>query len=301
MKNILFKGLCTALVTPFIGDQINYPMLEILIRRQIQAGVQAIVLAGTTGESPTLSDEEKLELFRRGVRIADGKCKIIAGTGSNNTSHAVELSQKAEALGVDGLLVVTPYYNKTTPSGLVKHYREIAQAVTIPVIAYNVPSRTGVNISSDVCAELAKIPNIAGIKEASGDLSKILRIMEENGNNLPVWSGNDDQTVPIMSIGGQGVISVASNVAPLHMNAMVTAALNGDYDLAGLLQRKLQPLCSLMFCQVNPIPVKAAMKVIGYDAGPCRMPLDGLTAENQEKVESYFHGFSEMLGEPCLS
>lgn len=297
MKKILFKGLCTALVTPFIGDQINYPMLEILIRRQIRAGVQAIVLAGTTGESPTLSDEEKLELFRQGVRIADGQCKIIAGTGSNDTAHAVALSKKAEDLGVDGLLVVTPYYNKTTPSGLVKHYRKIADAVTIPVIAYNVPSRTGVNISCDECRELAKIPNIAGIKEASGDLSKILRIMEENGGNLPVWSGNDDQTVPIMSIGGQGVISVASNVAPLHMNAMVTAALNGDYDLAGLLQRKLQPLCSLMFCQVNPIPVKAAMKAIGYDAGPCRMPLDGLTAENQNKIESYFRGFCEMLDE----
>lgn len=297
MKNILFRGLCTALVTPFIGEQINYPMLEVLIRRQIQAGVQAIVLAGTTGESPTLSDEEKLELFRQGVRMADGECKIIAGTGSNNTAHAVELSQKAETLGVDGLLVVTPYYNKATPAGLIKHYREIADSVSIPMIAYNVPSRTGVNISCDVCKELAKIPNIAGIKEASGDLSKILRIMAENGKSLPVWSGNDDQTIPIMSIGGQGVISVVSNVAPLHMNAMVTAAINGDYDLAGLLQRKLQPLCSLMFCQVNPIPVKAAMKAIGYDVGSCRMPLDGLTAENQSKVEAYFRGFSEMLDE----
>ncbi len=297
MKNILFKGLCTALVTPFIGDQINYPMLEILIRRQIQAGVQAIVLAGTTGESPTLSDEEKLELFRQGVRIADGKCKIIAGTGSNNTHHAIELSKKAEALGVDGLLVVTPYYNKSTTSGLVKHYRQIANAVTIPVIAYNVPSRTGVNITCDVCRELSKIANIAGIKEASGDLSKILQIIAENGDHLPVWSGNDDQTIPIMSIGGQGVISVASNVAPLHINAMVTAAMNGDYDLAGLLQRKLQPLCSLMFCQVNPIPVKAALKAIGYDVGPCRMPLDELNTENKRKIEGFFKGFDEMLDE----
>lgn len=297
MKNILFQGLCTALVTPFIGDQINYPMLEILIRRQIRAGVQAIVLAGTTGESPTLSDDEKLELFRRGVKAANGECKIIAGTGSNDTAHAVALSQAAENVGVDGLLVVTPYYNKSTPAGLIKHYQQIADAVTIPVIAYNVPSRTGVNMSCDVCKELAKIPNISGIKEASGDLSKALRIMAENGKNLPVWSGNDDLTVPIMSIGGQGVISVASNVAPLHMNAMVTAALNGDYDLAGLLQRKLQPMCDLLFCQVNPIPVKAAMKAIGYDVGGCRMPLDCLTAENLQKVQTYFRGFSEMLDE----
>lgn len=297
MKNVLFKGLCTALVTPFIGDQVNYPMLEILIRRQIRAGVPAIVLAGTTGESPTLSDEEKLEIYRCGVKSSEGKCKIIAGTGSNDTAHAVALSQAAEALGVDGLLVVTPYYNKSTPSGLLKHYGQIAGAVDIPVIAYNVPSRTGVNISCQVCQELAQIPNLAGIKEASGDLSKILRIIAENGNRLPVWSGNDDQTIPIMSIGGQGVISVASNVAPLHMNAMVTAALNGDYDLAGLLQRKLKPMCDLLFCQVNPIPVKAAMKVIGYDVGGCRMPLDGLTAENLHKVETFFRGFHETLDE----
>ncbi len=295
MKNVLFRGLCTALVTPFIGGQINYPMLEVLIRRQIKAGVKAIVLAGTTGESPTLSDEEKLELFHQGVKIADGKCRIIAGTGSNDTGHAIALTQAAEDLGADGALVVTPYYNKTTPSGCIKHYQQIASAVSLPIIAYNVPSRTGVDIDCTVCRELAKIPNLAGIKEAGGNLSKILQIIAENGSQLPVWSGNDDQTVPIMSIGGQGVISVASNVAPLYMSAMVTAAADGDYELAGLLQRKLQPMCRLLFCQVNPIPVKAAMKAIGYDVGSCRMPLDALSPEQLKKVNEYFGQFREVL------
>lgn len=295
MKNVLFTGLCTALVTPFIGGQINYPMLEVLIRRQIKAGVKAIVLAGTTGESPTLSDEEKLELFHQGVKIADGKCRIIAGTGSNDTGHAIALTQAAEDLGADGALVVTPYYNKTTPSGCIKHYQQIASAVSLPIIAYNVPSRTGVDIDCTVCRELAKIPNLAGIKEASGNLSKILQIIAENGSQLPVWSGNDDQTVPIMSIGGQGVISVASNVAPLYMSAMVTAAADGDYELAGLLQRKLQPMCRLLFCQVNPIPVKAAMKAIGYDVGSCRMPLDALSSDQLKKVNEYFGQFREVL------
>lgn len=293
MKKPLFTGLCTALVTPFLGDRVNYPMVDVLIRRQIKAGVQAIVLAGTTGESPTLTTEEKLELFRRGVAAAAGECKIIAGTGGNNTSQAVELSRMAQDCGVDGLLVVTPYYNKSTPSGLVKHYSAIAQSVKLPILAYNVPSRTGVDLSCAVCRELARIPNIAGIKEAGGDLSKILRLAAENGKNLPVYSGNDDQTVACMAVGGLGVISVASNVLPLEMNAMVTAARNGDYDLAGLMQRKLLPLTDLLFCQVNPIPVKAAMKCMGYDVGSCRMPLDGLTEENQQKMEAYFRDWRE--------
>ncbi len=298
MKNILFRGLCTALVTPFIGDEVNYPLLEILIRRQIHAGVPAIVLTGTTGESPTLSDEEKIEIYRRGVLAADGKCKIIAGTGSNNTAHAVALSQAAQAVGADGLLVVTPYYNKATADGVVQHYLQIAESVDIPIIAYNVPSRTGMSLSCEVCRKLAQIPNIAGLKEAGGDFSKILRIIAENGNDLPVWSGNDDQTVPVMSIGGQGVISVASNVIPLQMNAMVNAALAHDYQLAGLLQRKLQPVCDLLFCEVNPIPVKAAMNAIGYDAGSCRLPLGSPQNENRQKIEAYFRAFRDTLDEP---
>ena len=213
MKKHLFTGLCTAMVTPFIGNQVNYPLLELLIRRQIHAGVSAIVLAGTTGEAPTLSDEEKLEIFRCGVAAAKGQCAVIAGTGSNDTGHTIRLSQAAQETGVDGLLVVTPYYNKTTDAGLVRHYRQITEAVDLPVIAYNVPSRTGYDIPIHVYPALAQLPGIAGVKEASGDLSKLLRIMAQNGNDLPVWSGNDDLTVPTMSIGAQGVISVLSNVA----------------------------------------------------------------------------------------
>lgn len=288
MKQPLFKGLCTALVTPFLGDRINYPMVDVLIRRQIETGVQAVVLAGTTGEGATLSDEEKLELFRRGVKAAAGNCRIIAGTGSNDTRHAMELSRQAQRCGVDGVLVVTPYYNKATPAGLVKHFRAVCGAVDIPVIAYNVPTRTCVDIPCSVCRELADIPNLAGIKESSADIVKAARIVAENGRELPLYSGNDDQTVATMAVGGIGVISVASNIAPLEMNAMVTAAENGDYDLAGLMQRRFLPLTDLMFCQVNPIPVKAALRAIGYDVGGCRLPLDELTPENEEKMDRFF-------------
>lgn len=293
MKRLLFSGLCTAMVTPFIDGKVNYPMVDLLIRRQIEAGVEAIVLAGTTGESSTLSDDEKAELFRRGVKAADGQCKIIAGTGTNSTAHAIALSQKAQECGVDGLLMVTPYYNKATQNGLVKHYKAIADSVDLPIIAYNVPSRTGVDISPAVCEKLAGIPNIVGIKEASGDISKVLKIIAECGSDLPVYSGNDDQTVAIMALGGKGLISVVSNVLPLETNAMVTAAANGDFDLAALMQRKLLPLTDLLFCQVNPIPVKAAMKYVGYDVGECRMPLDNLSTQNESKIAAFLHNWRQ--------
>ncbi len=294
MKKRLFTGLCTALVTPFLEGEVNYPMLDLLIRRQIDAGVQAIVLCGTTGESATLSDEEKLHIFRRGVKAADGACKMIAGTGSNDTHHAMDLSRQAARCGVDGLLVVTPYYNKATQAGLVKHYGMITDSVDIPVIAYNVPSRTGVDMAVSTCRELVKMPGVLGIKEASPDIVKVARIIAECGLDLPVYSGNDDQTVAVMALGGQGVISVASNVTPLKMNAMVMAAQNGDMDLAALIQRKLLPLTDLMFCQVNPIPVKAAMKAIGYDCGECRMPLDGLSPENQRRMDVFFRNWKDI-------
>lgn len=288
MKKPLFTGLCTALVTPFFDGKVNLPLLERLIRRQCDAGVEAIVLAGTTGESPTLSDEEKLELFHRGVRAAAGECKIIAGTGSNDTAHAVELSRAAALCGADGLLVVTPYYNKCTQKGLVAHYEAIAGATPLPVLAYNVPNRTGVDLSVESAQALSEIPNLAGLKEAGGNISKVLELIARCGNRLPVYSGNDDQTVAVMALGGKGVISVASNVAPLEMNAMVTAAQNGEFDLAALMQRKLLPLTKLLFCQVNPIPVKAAMAYIGYDVGPCRMPLDDLSEENRARMAAFF-------------
>lgn len=282
MKRPLFTGLCTALVTPFHEGTVNYPMLEILLRRQMDAGADAIVLAGTTGESPTLSQEEKLEIFRLGVHTARGRCRIIAGTGSNCTAKAVELSVRAAEIGVDGLLAVTPYYNKATQPGLLKYYEAITQAARLPVIAYNVPSRTGVDISVDTCRILAQMEHIAGIKEACGDISKVGRILARSG--LTVYSGNDDQTVPMMALGAAGVISVASNVVPGPMKALTDAAQAGDYALAAALQRRLLPLMDLLFCQVNPIPVKAAMAMIGFDTGDCRPPLDTLTAENAQKL-----------------
>lgn len=292
MKKPVFLGLCTALVTPFVGEEVNYPMLDVLIRRQIDAGVRCIVIAGTTGESPTLTLDEKLTLFHRSVEAARGQCAILAGTGGNNTKAAVALSKLAATTGVDGLLVVTPYYNKSTPTGLVKHYASIADAVDLPVIAYNVPSRTGVDISCAVCRELAKIPNIAGIKEAGGDISKVLRIITECGADLPVYSGNDDQTVAMMSLGAMGVISVASNVAPKQMNTMVTAAWEGNYDLASLYQRRLLPLTDLMFMEVNPIPVKAAMHHMGFCENVIRLPLvpmeapqEAVMLENMKEVD----------------
>lgn len=284
MKRPVFTGLCTALVTPFSGDGIDFSMLEQLIERQITAGTDAIVLAGTTGESPTLTEEEKLEIFRIGVQTAAGRTKIIAGTGSNCTAKAVALSAKAARLGVDGILAVTPYYNKSTQPGLLQYYTAVAAASGLPVIAYNVPSRTGVDIRVDTCRKLAEIPGIAGIKEASGDISKIGRILAACGDALPVYSGNDDQTVPIMALGGAGVISVASNVVPGAMKELTDACLAGEYPKAAAIQIKLSTLMDLMFCQVNPIPVKAAMALVNFDCGPCRPPLDALPDGDMEKL-----------------
>lgn len=285
MKNALFTGACTALVTPFLNGKVNYPMMEQLLRRQMDAGIRAVVICGTTGESPTLSDEEKLEMFRRAKKYVGDNCLIIAGTGSNCTEHAVSLSRSAEALGADALLVVSPYYNKATPDGLSAHYGAIAGSVHIPIILYNVPSRTGVDIPVSVYKCLSQLPNIAGVKEASTDISKIARIRAACPPDFSVWSGNDDQAVAVMSLGGAGVISVLSNVIPAQTQIMAQAALDGDFDTAADLQIKLLPLIELLFCEVNPIPVKAAMKFIGYDCGGCRPPLTSLTAENCTKLK----------------
>lgn len=285
MKKTLFTGACTALVTPVLNGKVNYPMLQQLIRRQIEAGIQAIVICGTTGESATLSDSEKLEMFRRAKQYAQNDCLIIAGTGSNCTEHAVSLSKAAETAGADALLVVSPYYNKATADGLLIHYGTIASAVHIPVIAYNVPSRTGVDIPVAVYQALSQMPNIAGVKEASGDITKITRIRASCPQDFCLWSGNDDQIVPVISLGGQGVISVLSNVLPVETQAMAKAALAGDLDTASALQIKLQPLVEALFSEVNPIPVKAAMKIIGYDCGECRLPLTPMSEEKRNKLK----------------
>lgn len=279
MKQPFFLGVCTALVTPFLDGNVNYPMLQRLLQRQLDAGIRAVVICGTTGESPTLSDSEKIQLFRSAKEFVGNGCKIIAGTGSNNTAHAVALSRAAEEAGADALLVVTPYYNKATPTGLIAHYATIADTVHIPVIAYNVPSRTGMDIPVSVYKELSKISNMAGVKEASTDISKIAKIRYACPD-FPIWSGNDDQAVAVMALGGKGVISVLSNVAPLETQAMAMAALDGDFDTASALQLEMLPLMEALFSEVNPIPVKAAMKLLGFDCGACRMPLTAISADN---------------------
>ena len=284
MKKPLFTGACTALVTPFLGDQVNYPMMEQLLRRQIDAGIEAVVLCGTTGESPTLSDTEKLEIFTRAKRYVGNACKIIAGTGSNSTAHTVQLSKSAEACGVDGLLVVTPYYNKATPDGLLTHYAAVAQAVHIPLIVYNVPTRTGVDIPISVYHQLSHIPNINGVKESSGDIVKSTKILRSCEDELVLWSGNDDMIVPMMSLGAKGVISVLANVLPAETQIMCRAALAGDFVTAAALQIKFQPLVEALFSEVNPIPVKEAMKIIGFDCGGCRLPLTEASEETKKKL-----------------
>jgi 4-hydroxy-tetrahydrodipicolinate synthase len=258
-------------------------MLERLLQAQLDAGIRTVVICGTTGESPALSDSEKLEMFRRSKDYVGDRCKIIAGTGSNCTEHAIYLSRSAEKLGVDGLLLVSPYYNKATPAGLFAHYSAIASAVQIPCILYNVPSRTGVDIPVEVYRKLSRIPNIVGVKEASSDIVKVAGILAECPG-FPVWSGNDDQIVPVMALGGSGVISVLSNAAPEKTKAIADAALDGDFDTAAALQLRLLPLIRALFSEVNPIPVKAAMKELGFDCGNCRLPLTPMSEENFRKL-----------------
>ena len=288
MKNPIFTGVCTALVTPFIDDKVNYPLVEQLLRYQIEAGVTAVVLSGTTGESPTLTDEEKFELFKRSKEFVGNSCTIIAGTGTNSTQRSINLSVSAEEAGADALLIVSPYYNKGNPEGLFSHYMSIAHAVSIPIILYNVPSRTGVDIPVSVYQRLSALPNIIGVKEASTDITKIAKIRAACGEDFYIWSGNDDQIVPVMSLGGIGVISVLSNVCPRETVALSQAALAGDFDTAAALQCELMPLINLLFSEVNPIPVKYAMRYAGFDCGRCRLPLGQLSADNKRRLDAYF-------------
>ena len=287
MSNPLFTGVCTALVTPFLEGNVSYPMMDQLLKRQIDAGIRAVVVAGTTGESATLNDEEKIELFARCKQYVADRCLIIAGTGSNCTAHSIELSIAAQEAGADALLIVSPYYNKATPDGLILHYLSICQSVSIPVIIYNVPSRTGVDIPISVYHALSKIPNIVGVKEASSDITKIAKIRNICGPDFSIWSGNDDQIVPVMSLGGQGVISVLSNILPKETAELCNAALSGDYLTAARIECQCLPLIDALFSEVNPIPVKAAMREIGYDCGKCRLPLCDITAENLAKLKKY--------------
>ena len=287
MKDPLFTGACTALVTPFHNGKVNYPMLETLLHRQMEAGIRAVVIAGTTGEAPTLSDEEKIRMFRFSKEVCGDDCLVIAGTGSNSTSHTIALSQAAQDAGVDALLLVTPYYNKATPAGLTAHFSAAAAAVQIPVILYNVPSRTGLDIPLPVYDALARISNIAGVKEASSDVTKITRL-RNLCPGLSIWTGCDELITPVMALGGAGVISVASNILPAETQALAQAALDGDLDTAADLQCRLQPLIDLLFCEVSPVPVKATLGLLGLDCGPCRMPLGSMSEGNFQRLQAYF-------------
>ena len=285
MKQTLFSGVCTALVTPFLDGKVNYPMFEQLLRRQMDAGIQAVVVCGTTGESPTLSDFEKINLFRCAVEYTDGKMKVIAGTGSNDTKHSIELSHIAEEIGVDGLLIVAPYYNKPTSSGLIAHYEKIADSVHIPIILYNVPNRTGVDIPVCIYETLSHHPNIIGVKEASTDITKITKIAAACGKRLQIWTGNDELITPAISLGAKGVISVLSNLLPEATKVMTEDALAGNFGSAAAFQTELQPLIEVLFSESNPIPIKEAMKLMGFDCGDCRLPLTSMTPEKKKKLE----------------
>ena len=282
MKPVIFTGAAVALVTPFHADgSVNYEELARLIDYQIENGTDALVIAGTTGESSTLSEQEHSEVIRFAVKHTNHRVPVIAGTGSNATATAVMLSQEAEEAGADALLLVTPYYNKTTQRGLYVHYKTIAESVKLPIILYNVPSRTGLGIDVDTAAKLAEIDNIVAMKDAVGNITYTANLIERCGEKLTVYSGNDDQIVPMMSLGAKGVISVLSNVAPKETHDMCAAALAGDYKTAAALQLKYLKLIHALFIETNPIPVKEAVNQMGFAGGPCRLPLYEMSDANK--------------------
>ena len=286
MKELIFEGCGTAIVTPFTKDGINFEEFKKLLENQVENKVDAIIVCGTTGESSTMTKEERKETIKFAIDTVNKRTKVIAGTGSNNTSDAIEMSKYAESVGADGLLIVTPYYNKTTQKGLIAHYSEISKNVNIPIILYSVPSRTGVNILPETCLELSKINNIVAIKEASGNISQVAKISSLCGDNLTIYSGNDDQIIPVLSLGGKGVISVLSNVMPKYTHDMVRKYLDGQVKEACKMQLEVIDLIDMLFAEVNPIPVKHALNVMGYNYGIPRLPLIELSDENKEKMKN---------------
>lgn len=282
----IFKGAGVALVTPFTQTgEVNFKKLEELLEEQIQHGTDAIISCGTTGESSTMSHEEHLEVVRYTCAVVKGRIPVIAGTGSNSTREAIHMSEEAEKAGADGLLIVTPYYNKATQNGLTAHYTQIAAAVKLPVILYHIPGRTGVTMTAATMAGLCrKVANIVGIKEASGNFSTIAEVMNLADGCVDLYSGNDDQIVPMLALGGMGVISVLSNIAPQQTHDICQSYFDGNTARSCELQLKAIPLIKELFSEVNPIPVKAAMNLMGKDVGIMRMPLTGMEPQNQEKL-----------------
>ena len=286
MKQRIFTGSGVAIITPFTEDGINFEELGKIIEDQIAGGTDAIVITGTTGESATMSDEEHRQAIKYAVEKVNKRIPVVAGAGSNETAYAVELAKHAEEVGADALLVVTPYYNKCTQNGLVAHYNMIADSVNIPLIVYNVPSRTGVNIKPETYLKLSKHPNIVAAKEANGDLTSVLRTRALCGDDLDIYSGNDDQIVPILSLGGLGVISVLANVAPKETHDICQLYFDGKVKESAKLQIEYTDLIDALFCEVNPIPVKTAMRLMGYNVGGLRMPLSEMEEANLTLLKS---------------
>lgn len=285
MKQPIFRGTCTALVTPFDAYGVDFAALDRLLENQLSAGVEALVAGGTTGEAATLEREELLALVAHCVRFCDGRAKIIAGTGGNDTKKAAETAKAAAALGADGLLCVTPYYNRCTQDGLLAHYEAIAEATKLPMILYNVPTRTNVRIEPETCAALAKLDSVAGIKEADPDVGRVLTLRSLCGPEFPIYCGCDDRILPFMACGALGVVSVLSNLRPKEVKALTDAALRGEYVRALGLQMEQQPLIQALSAAVNPIPIKAALALSGLDCGPCRLPLTPAGLDLTERLQ----------------
>lgn len=293
MKKVIFKGCGTAIVTPFTENGVNFEEFEKLLENQIANQIDAIIVCGTTGESSTMTLEERKETIKFAVDVVHKRVPVIAGTGGNCTKSAIEMTKFAQEVGVDGALIVTPYYNKTTQEGLIAHYKAIAKETNLPIILYNVPSRTGVNILPKTCLELSKIENVVAIKEASGNLSQVAEIANLCGDNLQIYSGNDDQILPVLSVGGIGVISVLSNIMPEFTHTMVEDFLAGNLQKAIQAQIKAIPLIKALFLEVNPIPVKAGLNLIGYDCGIPRLPLVEMTQEKQAFLKQEIEQFKK--------
>lgn len=290
MKTPLFTGSSVAIVTPMHADgSVHYAKLTELIELQIAAGTAAITVCGTTGESATLTDHERIAVISHCVRTVNGRIPVIAGTGSNQTAHTLRLSQEAKKAGADGLLLVTPYYNKCSATGLIRHYLSVADSVELPIIVYNVPSRTGVSMNAEIYRQLSRHPLINGVKEASGSTDLVLRTLDACGDDFNIWSGNDGQIVPIMALGGKGVISVLANLCPEVTAGLTAACLRGDYETAAFMQKQYMALIDALFCEVNPIPVKTAMNLMGLGVGPLRMPLCQLDDGKKERLISALH------------
>ena len=283
----IFEGAGVALVTPFTeSGEVNYPKLKEIVEEQIAGGTDAIIACGTTGESATMSHEEHLDVIRYVCEVVNHRIPVIAGTGSNSTKEAIHLSQGAEKAGADGLLLVTPYYNKVTQNGLIAHYTAIANSVSLPILLYHVPSRTGVTMKPETIVKLCKdVPNIVGVKEASANFSAIAEIMQLADGCVDLYSGNDDQIVPLLSLGGKGVISVLSNVAPRQTHDICASFFEGDVKKSCEMQLKAIPVINALFCEVNPIPVKAAMNMMGKEVGPLRLPLTEMEPQNKERLK----------------